>query len=470
MVIDQNRLTLIVAGFYDRCHEKNDVSEHAEIQKRQPGGSHIQKEENRSNCMKRSWTGRTIVLLMLAACGFVNAQQKDLAPTPPMGWSTWNHFHHDISDALVRAQADAMVASGMRDAGYVYIHIDGGWEGERDASGVLRPNKNFPDMKALGEYIHSKGLKFGLYTGPGPRTCAGAPASYGYEAQDAKMFASWGVDYLKYDLCSFREIMAQQSGAKIKDAASSGRAAGYSEIMASEPAEVVEKADTLMVDAYEKMHQALLATGRPMLFSLCQYGYAKVWEWGPQVGAHMWRTSGDVSDSYSSVVANGFGEAGLAAFAGPGHWNDPDFLEVGDGKLNTNEARTNFSLWALLAAPLMAGNDMTKMTPETRSILLNQEVIEVDQDRLGKQGDRLYTTGPLEVWSKPLAGGDLAVGLFNKTVSPTKITLKLSAAGWIGPAIARDLWAHSNIGEIHDEYAPMVPGHGVVMLRLSRPK
>lgn len=416
--------------------------------------------------MKKSWVGTATACLMLGMWHCGEAQQRDLAPTPPMGWSTWNHFHHDISDALIRAQADAMVASGMRDAGYVYINIDGGWEGERDAAGVLHPNANFPDMKALGAYIHSKGLKFGMYTGPGPRTCGGAPASYQHEAEDARMFASWGVDFLKYDLCTFREIMAQQSGARVQDPANSGKAAAYSDIMAQEHPEVVRKADALMVSAYEKMHQDLLATGRPVLFSLCQYGFAKVWEWGPQVGASMWRTSGDVADNYASITANGFGEAGLAPYAGPGHWNDPDFLEVGNGKLTLDESRTNFSLWALLAAPLIAGNDLTSMTPEVKSILLNTEVIAVDQDPLGKQGDRVYQTGPLEVWSKPLSGGDLAVGLFNRTHSPAQIPLRLSAVGWHGPARARDLWNHRDIGKISDDYTTMVPGHGVVLLRL----
>lgn len=420
--------------------------------------------------MKKSWVTGTIACLTLTAGSCLYAQQPDLAPTPPMGWSTWNHFHHDISDALIRAQADAMVASGMLDAGYVYINIDGGWEGERDAAGVLHPNANFPDMKALGDYIHSKGLKFGIYTGPGPRTCGGAPASYQHEAEDAKMFASWGVDFLKYDLCSFREIMAQQSGANVQDPANSGKAAAYSDIMAQEHPEVVRKADALMVAAYEKMHQDLLATGRPILFSLCQYGFAKVWEWGPQVGASMWRTSGDVSNNFASITANGFGEAGLAPFAGPGHWNDPDFLEVGNGKLTPDESRTNFSLWALLAAPLIAGNDLTSMTPETKSILLNKEVIAIDQDPLGKQGDRAYQTGPLEVWSKPLSGGNIAVGLFNRTHSPAEITLRLSAVGWRGSAAARDLWAHRDIGEVRDDYTTMVPGRGVVLLRLSRPR
>ncbi len=408
------------------------------------------------------------LLFLAIPSGF--AQQPPLAATPPMGWSTWNHFHHDISDALIRAQADAMVSSGMRDAGYVYVNIDGGWEGERDAAGVLHPNKNFPDMKALGDYIHSKGLKFGLYTGPGPATCAGAPASYGHELQDAKMFASWGVDYLKYDLCSFRQIMARESGADQAGVAQPGSRQGYSEIMAHASDQTVRKADDIMRAAYEKMHQALLATGRHIVFSLCQYGYAKVWEWGPQVGGNLWRTSGDVSDNYASVIANGFHEAGLAPYAGPGHWNDPDFLEVGNGKMTADEWRTNFSLWAILAAPLIAGNDLVNMTPEVKSILLNKEVIAVDQDPLGRQGDRAYQTGPLEVWSKPLSGGDRAVGFFNAINSPTEMTLKLNALGWRGPALARDLWAHRQIGVIRQDYTVMVPAHGVVLLRLTRPR
>lgn len=418
--------------------------------------------------MKKFWWTAVIAVVMISAWRCEAAQSQMLAATPPMGWSTWNHFHHDISDALIRAQADAMVASGMRDAGYIYVNIDGGWEGYRDASGVLHPNKNFPDMKALGDYIHSKGLKFGMYTGPGPGTCAGAPASYGHVEQDAKMFASWGVDYLKYDLCSFREIMAKESGAKLQYSANARRTVNFTATMAREPDSVVKKSDAIMQAAYEKMHQALIETGRPIVFSMCQYGYAKVWEWGPKVGGNLWRTSGDINDNYNRVAENGFGEAGLAPYVGPGHWNDPDFLEVGNGKMTADESRTNFSLWAILAAPLIAGNDLANMTPETKAILLNKEVIAVDQDPLGKGGDRAYQTGPLEVWTKPLSGGDLAVGLFNRLGSPTEMTLRLSAVGWQTPAEARDLWAHRNIGIIHDHYTVMVPGHGVVMLRLSR--
>lgn len=395
------------------------------------------------------------------------AQTQDLAATPPMGWSTWNYFRHDISDALIRAQADAMVSSGMRDAGYVYVNIDGGWEGYRDASGVLHPNRDFPDMKALGDYIHSKGLKFGIYSGPGPGTCAGAPASYGYEAQDAKLFASWGVDFVKYDLCSFREIMAKESGADPDLEVQPKMNINFAEVMAQQPAAVTQKSDAIMEAAYEKMHQAILASGRPMMYSLCQYGYANVWQWGPKVGGNLWRTSGDVSENYASVTENGFREAGLARYAGPGHWNDPDILEIGNGKMSADESRTNLSLWAILAAPLIAGNDLANMTPETKSILLNKEVIAVDQDRLGRQGDRAYESGPLQIWTKPLSGGDLAVALFNGIDSPTKMTLRLADVGWHGSVDARDLWAHKDVGALRGDYTVMVPGHGVVMLRLS---
>ncbi len=394
--------------------------------------------------MKNRFLIQTVSIFCLSL-GCAPAQTGTLAVTPPMGWSTWNHFHHDISDALVRAQADALVSSGMRDAGYVYVNIDGGWEGYRDASGVLHPNPNFPDMRALGDYIHSKGLKFGLYTGPGPATCAGAPASYGHEAQDAKMFASWGVDYLKYDLCSFRGIMQRESNGDL------------------------QKSDAIMKAAYQTMHQDLLATGRPIVFSMCQYGWGKVWEWGPEVGGNLWRTTGDISDNYGRVTSIGFREAGLSRYAGPGHWNDPDILEVGNGGMTPNEERTHFSLWAILAAPLIAGNDLTQMSAVTKSILMNKEVIAIDQDPLGKQGDRAHATGPLEVWTKPLQGGSMAVGLFNRTSEAASMTLELASIGWQGQATVRDVWNHADLGIVNDHSTVIVPRHGVVLLRLSKP-
>ena len=391
-----------------------------------------------------------IVLAMVGAflscTGAARAQSQMLAPTPPMGWSTWNRYIHDISDELVRKQADALVSSGMRDAGYVYVNIDGGWQGYRDANGVLHPNSSFPDMKALGDYIHSKGLKFGMYSGPGPVSCGSAPTSYGFEAQDARMFASWGVDFLKYDLCSFRINMKQESGGD------------------------VTKSDALMKAAYEKMHQALVASGRPIVFSLCQYGWGAVWEWGPQVGASLWRTSGDIDNTYDRMALNGFGEAGLSSFAGPNRWNDPDFLEIGNGVLTPDEDRLHMSLWAILAAPLIAGNDLTQMSDETKSVLLNKEVIAIDQDSLGKEGDRAYAAGPLEVWSRPLKGDAMAVALFNRTTIATHMTLRLKDVGWNGPAAARDLWAHEDIGVLPGEKIFIVPAHGVVMLRLTHPR
>lgn len=365
-----------------------------------------------------------------------------LAATPPMGWSTWNHYAHDISDKLIREQADAMVSSGMRDAGYIYVHIDGGWQGQRDHKGVLHPLPTFPDMKALGDYIHSKGLKFGLYSGPGPVSCAGAETSYGHEEQDAQMFANWGVDYLKYDLCSYRLIMQIESGGD------------------------VAKSEAMMRAAYEKMHEAILKTGRPMVFSLCQYGLGEVWEWGPQVGGTMWRTSNDINDTYERMMSIADRQSGLSQFAGPGHWNDPDFLEVGNGGMSFEEQKSHFSLWALMAAPLMAGNDLTRMSDETRTILLNREVIAVDQDPLGRAGDRVWQRGPLEVWARPLRDGAVAVGLFNQLTSATHVMVKLADVGINGDAQAEDLWTHSSLGTLHGSYTAVVPGHGVVVLRV----
>ena len=372
------------------------------------------------------------------------AQSAPLAVTPPMGWSTWNHFQHDISDGLVRAQADALVSSGMRDAGYVYVNIDGGWEGYRDAAGGLHPNPNFPDMKALGDYIHSKGLKFGLYTGPGPTTCGGAPASYGHEAQDAKMFASWGVDYLKYDLCSYGDIMKKEA-----------------------PGDQ-QKQWGMMRQAYEKMHQDLLDTGRPIVFGICEYGFDAVWNWGPKVGGNLWRTAGDISDNYAHMSLIGFSQAGLAKYAAPGHWNDPDILEVGNGGMTPDEERTHFSLWAILAAPLVAGNDLSKMDDTTKSILMNKEVIAVDQDRLGIQGDRVSETGPFEIWMKTLEGGAKAVALFNRSEAAYPITVYFKDVGFDGAVHARDLWAHKDLSTLQGSYTAVVPRHGVVMLRLSK--
>jgi alpha-galactosidase len=370
------------------------------------------------------------------------AQSDRLADTPPMGWNSWNHFADKVTDADLRAAADAMVASGMKDAGYVYVNIDDGWEGQRDAQGNIHSNNKFPDMNALAEYVHSKGLKLGIYSSPGPKTCGGYEGSYGHEQQDANTFATWGVDYLKYDLCSYMSIMKLH-----------------------EPHHDPQKALAMMQAAYETMHQALANTHRSIVYSLCQYGVDSVWEWGPKVGGNLWRTTDDIRDNYRSMALIGFSQTGLEKYAGPGHWNDPDMLEVGNGGMTADQYRTQMSLWAILAAPLLAGNDLSKMDDPTKSILMNKEVIAVDQDRLGIQGTRI---GPPQIWTKPLSGGAKAVALFNYVTDDEAepITLRLKDVGFSGPVHARDLWAHKDLGTLHGTYTVTVPQGGVVMLRL----
>jgi alpha-galactosidase len=358
-----------------------------------------------------------------------------LAQTPPMGWNSWNHFQTKINDATVRAQADAMVTSGMRDAGYTYINIDDGWEAGRDANGNIQTNKNFPDMKALADYVHGKGFKLGIYSSPGPKTCAGYEGSYKHEEQDARSYAAWGIDYLKYDWCSAGEVP---------------------ELVAD------------MQGTYKKMSDALKKTGRPIVLSLCQYGHQDVWRWGASVGGNLWRTTGDIEDNYRSMAYIGFGQNGLEKFAGPGHWNDPDMLEVGNGGMKTEEYRTHMSLWAMLSAPLLAGNDLTKMDALTLELLTNKEVIALDQDPLGKQGYRVAQEGPLEIWMKPLKDGSIAVGMFNRMDTPSTMTLHFSDIGLQGSARLRDLWKHQDLGLFTDVFKQTTSPHGVILLKITK--
>jgi alpha-galactosidase len=387
---------------------------------------------------------RALLLAALLMPSTLFAQSTTLAATPPMGWNSWNLFAGKVNDADVRAAADAMVSSGMKDAGYIYVNIDDTWQGERDAQGNIHANSKFPDMKALADYVHSKGLKIGIYSGPGAQTCAKYAGSLGHEAQDAKTYADWGFDYLKYDLCSFRQNMDQEAP--------------------NDPA----KRTQMMKDAYEKMHKALLATGRPIVYSFCQYGWDAVWEWGPSLGANLWRTTGDINPTWDRMTLIGFSQAGLAKYAGPGHWNDPDMLEVGNGKLTLDENLTHMSLWAMLAAPLLAGNDLSKMKPETAQILTNREVLAIDQDPLGKQGDRVSEVGPVEIWAKPLKGGAKAIALFNRDDTALPITLKLSDVGFTAGAKARDVWQAKDLGKLQGTYTATVPRHGVALLILTK--
>ena len=368
------------------------------------------------------------------------------AATPPMGWNSWNFFAGKVTDKDIRDTADLLVSTGMRDAGYIYVNIDDTWEGDRDAAGIIHSNAKFPDMKALADYVHSKGLKLGIYSSPGPKTCAKFEGSLGHEQQDADTYAAWGIDYLKYDLCSFRDNMRTAAP--------------------DDPA----KQNQMMRDAYELMHQAILKTGRPMIYSLCQYGWDSVWEWAPSVGANLWRTTDDIKASYDRMALIGRSQAGLSKFAAPGHWNDPDMLEVGNGKLTHDENLTHMTLWAMLAAPLLAGNNLTAITPDVTAILTNREVIAIDQDPLGEQGDRIYAEGPIEIWSKPLHDGSIALAIFNFGESASElrnISLHLKEAGIKGSPKARDIWAAKDLGPITDDQKFTIPRHGVVLLKLT---
>jgi alpha-galactosidase len=329
----------------------------------------------------------------------------------------------------MREMADAIAASGLRDAGYVYLTIDDTWEGKRDAKGVLQANEKFPDMKALADYLHSKGLKLGIYSGPGVGTCQRFDASYGHEELDAKTWAAWGIDYLKYDWCVSNGVYQPEE----------------------------------LPAAYQKMALALRATGRPIVFSLCEYGWLNVGEWGAAAGGNLWRTTGDISDNWTSMSNIGFGQNGREKYAGPGHWNDPDMMEIGNGGMSDTEYKTHFSLWAMLAAPLIMGHDVRTMTDNIRDILTNKEVIAIDQDKAGKQGYRIRKDGDLEVWQKPLADG-VAVALFNRSGETQKMSVKWSEVGVTkNAAKVHDVWMHKDV-DAADGLSVDVPSHGAVVL------
>jgi alpha-galactosidase len=365
-----------------------------------------------------------------------------------MGWNSWNFFAGRVTDQDIRAAADELVASGMKDAGYVYVNIDDTWEGKRDADGVLHSNDKFPDMKALADYVHSKGLKIGIYSSPGPKTCAGYEASYGHEEQDAQLYASWGIDYLKYDLCSFiGDVMEKQAPN-------------------DKPAQM-----RLMVAAYDKMSKALKATGRPIVLSLCQYGWDSVWEWAPALGGNLWRTTGDITPQWDRIYTILEQQDGLARYAGPGHWNDPDMLEVGNGKLSLAENRAHFTMWAMLAAPLLAGNDLPHMKPEINAILTNRDVIAIDQDPLGKQARHAYSVGEVEVWTRELKDGAIAIAILDAgsdlySTHPFHLSVRLLGLNGLQPAT--NLWTGEKV-DLSEGMPLEIPSHDVLLLRIDHP-
>jgi alpha-galactosidase len=369
----------------------------------------------------------------------LDAPKPEIAMTPPMGWNSWNRFACNIDEAKIRGVADAMAASGMKDVGYQYVVIDDCWQKDRAADGTIQADpERFPSgIKALADYVHSRGLKFGLYSDIGVKTCGGRPGSRGYEFQDARTWASWGVDYVKVDWCY----------------------TGSSEASSS----------------YTIMAKALRASGRDIVFSICEWGDNKPEEWAAGLG-HLWRTSGDIRDSWDKDEGYSHSflwildhNAGLWANSGPNHWNDPDMLEVGNGGMTDVEYRSHFSLWAMLAAPLIAGNDLSNMNKATLDILTNKDVIAVDQDKLGQQARRVAQNGDTEVWVRPLAGGDRAVVLFNrgadaKTVSVDWDALQLPAGL---KASVKDLWSKSVKKGVKGSYSAEVAPHGVVMVRIT---
>lgn len=376
-----------------------------------------------------------------------NSVSKGLALTPPMGWNTWNKFGCNVSDELVRGAADAMVSSGMKDAGYQYIVIDDCWQVKRDEHGNIVPDpQRFPNgIKAVADYVHSRGLKFGIYSDAGEKTCAGRPGGLGHEYQDALMYASWGVDYLKYDWCN--TLPGQDARA-----------------------------------SYANIRRALDASGRPIVLSICEWGTHQPWLWGQEVGGNLWRTTGDIQPRWegkrewspgnccnNGVMAIVDENEPLYSRAGPGHWNDPDMLEVGNGGLTTTENRTHFSLWAIMAAPLIAGNDLRNMPPDVKEILTNKEVIAVDQDALGRQGRRVWKDGDLEVWAKQLQDGSRAVVLLNRGASQQTVTATWEQIGYPDhlSASVRDLWAHKDLGKFTGKFSSPVESHGVVVVTVK---
>lgn len=356
--------------------------------------------------------------LILAATSTYAQKFEGLALTPPMGWNSWNTFATNVDEDLIKGVADAMIKSGMRNAGYIYIVIDDGWEApERDSLGNIVPDpKKIPHgMKALGDYLHAHGFKFGIHNCAGTKTCAGFPGGRGHEFQDARTYASWGVDYLKYDWCNHGTANAEET--------------------------------------YKTMGDGLYAAGRPVVFSLCEWGNNEPWLWGAKVG-DLWRTTGDITDCYDcqDVYAMGWKyildkEADLAQYAGPDHWNDPDMLEVGNKGLTLAESRGHFSLWSMLAAPLMAGNDVRVMSDEIRDILTNKEVIAIDQDSLGKQGFRFMDHPGKQIWAKELSNGEWAVCFFNSSTDPVKVRVNWSYLSFLkGTFEIRDIWHKQDLG------------------------
>lgn len=364
--------------------------------------------------------------------------------TPPLGWNSWNCWGLSVSDAKVRESSSYMVSSGLIDHGWSYINIDDGWQASHDKNGDIIPNYKFPDMTSLCDYIHSLGLKAGIYSSPGPKTCGGYEGSYKFEEQDALNYAKWGIDYLKYDWCSYFSIAPNPSGEQLKK-------------------------------PYKEMRHALRKTNRDIHYSLCQYGMGEVWKWGHEVDGNSWRTTGDITDTWESMSGIGFDQNQCSDYATSGRWNDPDMLVVGwvgwgpdlhYTKLTPDEQYTHISLWSLLASPLLIGCDLSKLDAFTLNLLTNDEVLAVNQDALGQQAKRIYRCEEYEIWSKDLSDGSKALGLFNKSEKCINIPVDLTLLCIEGKWTLRDLWRQTDLGSVRHHFEMRTPSHGVRLIKL----
>lgn len=376
-------------------------------------------------------------ILLSSTAAFGQFQKKNIALIPPLGWNTWNTFHCDVDEQLIMGAADAMVSSGMKDAGYEYVVIDDCWQVGRDSSGkIIADPERFPSgIKALADYVHSKGLKFGIYSDAGTMTCAKRPGSLGYEKMDALTYNDWGVDYLKFDWCHTKNLKPSET--------------------------------------YPIMGKELSLVDGDIVFSICNWGVDKPWLWAGESG-HLWRTTGDITPHFKGRMLPFFNtvtsiidrQAKLYPYAKPGAWNDPDMLEVGNG-LSQSENRAHFSMWCMMAAPLMAGNDIRSMSAEVTEILINKEMIAIDQDPLGKQGQRIIDFGKHEVWTKELSDGGLAICFFNRSTKPWNLSPDWQQIGIDASKQLRDVWKHADVGAAKSITELTVQGHDVVVYRVN---
>lgn len=375
------------------------------------------------------------------------AGKECLALTPPMGWNSWNVYGKKITDKKIRKTADYMVKSGLADYGYNYVNIDDGWEGQRNSEGFITSNKDFPDMKNLGVYIHSKGLKYGIYSSPGALTCQGLIGSYEHEEQDAKTFADWGVDYLKYDWCGYGAIYHGTDPVELKK-------------------------------PFQIMRKALNKCDRDIFYSVSQFGHGPFWEWGKDMNVNCWRTTGDIGDCWSSIAGIGFDQNQYADYSEPGHWNDPDMLVVGrvgwghplrDSKLNKHEQMTHITMWSMLAAPFILGCELAELDEFTLALLTNPDVLDVDQDPMGKQGTCIWKNEEYEIWARDLYDGTRAIAFFNRAPINKTFNISWKELGYSKKQPVYDLWQRKELGDFR-KWKLDVAAHGAQFFKIGMPK